>query len=126
MPKVELMTRDQLDLQAEEILKEAQEAGVENNYFFVTTFQRYQVQIGILEELEKKIEEEGTLVKKEYVKGRKNLYCNPAVTEYNRTTDSANKTVNTLMRIIKDFKGEESSAGSDPLVKILYGGDEEE
>jgi hypothetical protein len=30
------------------------------------------------------------------------------------------------MRIIKDFKGEEGSAGSDPLVKILYGGDEEE
>lgn len=112
-----------LKKQANEILKMAEDSGVQSNYFFVTTFQRYQVQIGILDELEKTINEEGMLVSKEYVKGRGNLYSNPAVTEYNRTTDSANKTVSTLMRIIRNFNVEESEEDDDPLMKIINGGD---
>lgn len=112
--------------QAEEIIKIAEAAGVQTNFFFLTTFKRYQVQINILTELEKKIKDEGSLVTKEYVKGRRNLYCNPAVSEYNRTTDSANKTVSTLMKIIKGFKDTDSMSESDPILKILYGGDEEE
>ena len=116
-----------LNEQAEEIIKIAEEAGVQTNFFFLTTFKRYQVQINILSELEKKIKEEGTLVTKEYVKGRGNLYCNPAVSEYNRTTDSANKTVSTLIKIIKGFKGEDNSNSDvDPLLAIINGGDEDE
>lgn len=115
-----------LNEQAEEIIKIAEEAGVQTNFFFLTTFKRYQVQINILSELEKKIKEEGTLVTKEYVKGRGNLYCNPAVSEYNRTTDSANKTVSTLIKIIKGFKGEDNSSDVDPLLAIINGGDEDE
>ena len=117
------MANKNLKKQANEIIKMAEESGVQSNYFFVTTFQRYQVQIGILEELEKTINEEGMLVSKEYVKGRGNLYSNPAVTEYNRTTDSANKTVSTLMRIIRNFNVEESEEEDDPLMKIINGGD---
>lgn len=117
------MANKNLKKQANEIIKMAEESGVQSNYFFVTTFQRYQVQIGILEELEKTINEEGMLVSKEYVKGRGNLYSNPAVTEYNRTTDSANKTVSTLMRIIRSFNVEESEEDDDPLMKIINGGD---
>ncbi len=117
------MANKNLKKQANEIIKMAEESGVQSNYFFVTTFQRYQVQIGILEELEKTINEEGMLVSKEYVKGRGNLYSNPAVTEYNRTTDSANKTVSTLMRIIRNFNVEESEEDEDPLMKIINGGD---
>jgi hypothetical protein len=78
----------------------------------------------ILEELKKAIDEEGMIVSKEYVKGRKNLYSNPAVAEFNRTTDSANKTVSTLMKIIKNF-GVEESEDSDPLMDIINGSDEE-
>lgn len=115
-----------LNEQAEEIIKIAEEAGVQTNFFFLTTFKRYQVQINILSELEKKIKEEGTLVTKEYVKGRGNLYCNPAVSEYNRTTDSANKTVSTLIKIIKGFKGEDNNSDVDPLLAIINGGDEDE
>ena len=65
------------------------------------------------------------LVKKEYVKNRSNLYSNPAVSEYNRTTDSANKTVATLMRILRNFNVAEGNAEADedPLMKIINGGD---
>ena len=89
-----------LNEQAQEILRIAEQHGVEQNFFFLTTFKRYQVQLQILNDLEKTIKEDGTLVTKEYVKGRKNVYSHPAIADYNRTTDSANKTVSTLMKII--------------------------
>ena len=110
----------ELKKQAKEIKRLAEESGVSDNYFFVTTFERYQMQLSILDELKASIEAEGMLVKKEYVKGRKNLYSNPAVAEYNKTTDSANKTVATLMRIIKQFGGETEDE-SDPLMDAING-----
>ncbi len=117
------MAKKSLKEQANEILKLAEESGLQSNYFFVTTFQRYQVQLQILEELEQAIKDEGMLVSKEYVKGRKNLYTNPAVSDYNRTTDSANKTVATLLRIIKNFDAEQTQDDADPLMDIINGGD---
>lgn len=111
-----------LQQQANEIIKLAEESGVQSNFLFVTTFKRYQVQLGILDELEKAMKENGALVEKEYVKGRKNLYSNPAVSEYNRTTDSANKTVSTLMRIIHSFTIGGEKKESDPLMDIINGG----
>lgn len=112
-----------LKQQADQILKLAEESGLQSNYFFVTTFERYQVQLEILEELKKAINEEGMLVSKEYVKGRKNLYTNPAVNDYNRTCDCANKTVATLLRILKNFGAEAPEEEEDPLMDIINGGD---
>ena len=113
--------------QAKEILRIAEESGVQSNFFFITTFKRYQVQINVLNELEKTINDEGMLVKKEYVKGRKNLYTNPAVAEYNKTTDSANKTVATLLKIIRSRKDDERSGeAEDPLMKLINGSDVDE
>ena len=117
------MAKKNLKEQANEILRLAEESGLQSNYFFVTTFERYQVQLQILEELEQAIKDEGMLVSKEYVKGRKNLYTNPAVSDYNRTTDSANKTVATLLRILKSFDSESAQEESDPLMDIINGGD---
>jgi DNA mismatch repair ATPase MutS len=114
-------TKKTLDQQAEEIIRIAEEAGVQTNYFFLTTFRRYQTQISVLNKLEEIIAESDTLVTKEYVKGRENLYTNPAITEYNRTTDSANKTVSTLIRIINGFRQEDEERDEDPLLKIING-----
>lgn len=119
------MQKLSLSEQAQEIIKIAEESGVQSNFFFLTTFKRYQVQLTILSELERDMKNEGMLVTKEYVRGRKNLYTNPAVAEYNKTTDSANKTVMALMRILKNFGVEDSGGGEteDPLLKIINGGD---
>lgn len=113
-----------LNEQAKEIIRIAEESGVQSNFFFLTTFKRYQVQLNILAELEKGIKEEGMLVEKEYVKGRKNVYTNPAVLEYNKTTDSANKTVTTLMKILSNFgmHDENGEENDDPLMRIINGG----
>jgi hypothetical protein len=110
-----------LEKQAEEIIRIAEDSGVQSNYFFVTTFKRYQVQLGILKELEETMYKDGMLVSKEYVKGRKNLYSHPAVAEYNRTTDSANKTVSTLLKIIKNFGVSEDGEETDPLMEMIRG-----
>lgn len=116
-----------LEEQAAEIIAMAEDAGVQENYFFVTTFKRYQVQIGILRQLEESLDADGLLVTKEYVKGRKNLYSNPAVNAYNRTTDSANKTVQTLMKIVKEFSGGNGKEKpKDPLLELINGAAEDD
>ncbi len=115
-----------LSEQAKEIIRIAEESGVQSNFFFLTTFKRYQVQLTMLDELEKAIKEDGTTVTKEYVKGRKNVYSNPALKDYNTTTDSANRTVATLMKIIKNYNVSDTTEEEDPLLKIINGSDEDE
>ena len=100
-----------LQQQAEEVLQRAAEKGVSSNFFFVTTFKRYQVQMKILSELEKEISNSGATVTKEYVKGRGNIYTNPAIGEYNKTATAANGTVSTLINIVERL-GEEKEKGS--------------
>ena len=116
------MKKRDLEKQAQEILRLAEKSGVQSNYFFATTFDRYMVQLQILEQLKKTIDEEGMLVEKEYIKGKANLYNNPAVSDFNKTTDSANKTVATLMRIIKAF-GDNAKDDIDPLMDMINGHD---
>lgn len=120
------MAKMTLEEQANEIIKIAEESGVQSNYFFITTFKRYQVQLNMLNDLEKAIKEDGTTVEKEYVKGRKNLYSNPALKDYNTTTDSANRTVSTLMKIIKSYNVSDTTEEEDPLLKIINGSDDDE
>lgn len=112
--------------QAQEILRIAEESGVQSNYFFITTFKRYQMQLVMLYELEKSIKDDGILVEKEYVKGRKNLYSSPAVKDYNTTTDSANRTVATLMKIIKNYNVNDTTVEEDPLLNAINGSDDYE
>lgn len=119
------LTRQQ---QAEEIKRIAEESGVQSNYLFITTFDRYQVQLRILDRLEKAVDEAEEVTTEKVYRGKeKNLYANPVFTEYNRTVDSTNKTVSTLMRIIKNFNvGDSGKEAKDPLVAILNGGDDDD
>ena len=120
------MAKMTLNEQAQEIIKIAEESGVQSNFFFLTTFKRYQVQLNLLNDLEKRIKEDGATVTKEYVKGRKNVYSNPALKDYNTTTDSANRTVATLMKIIKNYNVSDTPEDEDPLFKIINGGEDDE
>lgn len=122
------MKKMDINEQAQEIMRIAEESGVQSNFFFITTFKRYQVQLTMLNELEKKMKDDGMLVTKEYVKGRKNLYSNPALREYNSTTDCANRTVATLMKILKNYNVNDGTTEveEDPLLKIINGSDDDE
>ena len=115
-----------LKQQAEEIMRMAESSGLQENYFFKTTFERYLTQLDILSKLKITIDSSEALVEKEYVKGRACVVVNPAITEFNRTTDSANKTVQTLIKILKGFKSSDSGNDQDALLSIINGGDEDE
>ena len=123
-----MANKKNLNEQAEEIIKIAEGYNVDKNFFFITAFRRYMVQIKILNELETSLKDDGVLVTKEYVKGRQNLYSHPAIQDFNRTTDSANKTVATLMKIIKNFNSNDgdNEDDEDPLMKAINGDDGDE
>ena len=78
--------------------------------------------------LEKAMKKDGMLVTKQYVKGRENVYSSPAVKDYNSTTDSANRTVSTLMKIIRNWNvnDEDENGDIDPLMKMINGSDDDE
>ena len=116
------MTKKQRQKQEKEILALASKSGLQTNYFFVTTFDRYRKLLEILEGLEKTIDEVGEMTTKEYVKGRENIVVNPAINAYNNTTAHANKTAETLLKIIKGFKEEDKGKETDPLLELLNGG----
>jgi len=115
------LARKDLNQQAKEILAIAEKHGVEQNFFFITTFKRYQVQINILNDLEKTINTESTLVTKEYVKGRENIYTHPAITEYNKTSTAANQTVQTLVKIITTLR-DDNESNENELLEFLKSG----
>lgn len=113
--------------QSDKILEIAEAAGVQSNFFFRTTFRRYQVQLNNLTNLEQAIQQYGTTVSKEYVKGRQNLYVNPAIAEYNKTAEAANRTVATLIKIVRTFNMDATSDEmEDPLMKMINGGDDDD
>lgn len=115
-----------LNEQAQEILKIAEASGVQSNFFFLTTFKRYLVQVDNASKIEAELKKTKDLtVTKSYQKNRDNVYVNPLIPEYNKTTDSANKTVNTLLKIIREFKvGNREEEAEDPLIKLINGGGE--
>ena len=119
-----------LNEQADEILRIAEESGVQSNFFFVTTFKRYQVQLNNLTRIEKELKsDDRATVKKEYIKGRENIMINPLISQYDKGTDSANKTVATLLRIIRGFgvgETEEEERKRDDLMAAINGGDDYE
>lgn len=91
----------------DELLEEAKKKGVSENYFFQTTFERYEMQLDIMIRLKKEIENSALIVTKKYGT-KENEYINPAITEYNKTASAANGTVTTLVKILSS-----SSASSD-------------
>ena len=115
------MVKD-LNQQAQEILDIAEKHGVEQNFFFITTFKRYQVQIKILNDLETSFKTDGILVTKEYVKGRQNIYTHPSISEYNKTATAANQTVQTLIKIITKLRDAEETEETKSFWAFINGG----
>lgn len=112
-----------LDIQIKDVLARADELPKEKRFFFDTSFERYQTQVKIMENLKKVVEDEGMVVEKEYVKGRKNIVTNPAIKEYNNTSTAAN---NTMTAIMKLFDKEAKTTKEDSKFMKFLKEDEEE
>ena len=118
-PKKDMLPGEELDKLAEKIMAEAKKRGINDSYFFQTTFERYQMQLEILKKLAKAIREQETLVSKEYVKNRENIVVNPAISEYNKTATAANGTVATLVKIISTVNEGKGSEPGDSMKQFL-------
>lgn len=84
------MAKIDLNKQAQQILDAAQKSGVEQNFLFITTFKRYQVQLKLLNDLERELKNSDSLEKD--------------MKAYNQAVDSANRTATTLMKVITSLK----------------------
>ena len=115
----------ELQAKAARILEEAKARGLQNDFFFSTTLERYMTQLKILERLKGMISRQGLTVTKQYTKGSKNVYANPLISEYNKTASAANGTVTTLLNVLRALDGEESQGGGklQSLMETLRNGE---
>lgn len=114
----------ELEKRAESIRREAEASGLDEDMSFSTTYDRYLKQLKILKALGEKIDDiiatDDILLQREYIKGQENTIVHPAIREYNNTAAGANRTLQTLRKIMKERK--ETGASKDPLLKIINGG----
>ena len=114
----------ELKAKADRILAEAKGRGLQNDFFFSTTLDRYMAQLKILERLKAAINTKGLTVTKTYAKGAKNVYANPLISEYNKTASAANGTVTTLLNVLRALEGEERQDGKLQSLITSLGGEE--
>ena len=107
--------------QLEEIRKKTESMDAEQQAFFLSTLDRYETQVELVERLRVEVDKCETTISKEYVKGRENIVINPVITAYNQAVASANKTVETLTKIIKGFAEIKGEKPDDPLMDLLNG-----
>lgn len=108
------ITKQSLNKQAQEIIKLAEAGGVQSNYFFVTTFRKYQTQEEHLEYLK-------CHVAKTIDDPDNDVDVRQGIIEYNRAVDSANKTLGALLKIIKAFDVCAGGDDDDPLMSVING-----
>ena len=89
----------------------AEEYGVADNALFLSAAKNYQTQKKLLDRMSDCIENDETIVSKEYVKGRETLTAHPLVQQLPKHIDSANKSLSTMLDIITKL-GEKQSPGS--------------
>lgn len=108
--------KKELDRRIQEFREKADELGIADDLIFATTFDRYVTQVQTLADLKEEIEEGDLMVKKAYVKDRDNLYVNPAVAEYNKTSTAANQTAVTLVKLMQQLRDDaQEDDGFDDL-----------
>lgn len=85
----------------DELLKLAEEYGVQNNALFLAAAEQYDLQMKVIKMLRDSIESNDSMTCEKVYRGKeKNLYADPLIKELPRHTDSANKTLLTMLDII--------------------------
>ena len=92
---------------------------VDDNALFVASAEQYAIQSEIIKNIRESLAEEDNLMTtKEYIKGRLNVYANPLIKELPKITDSANRTLNTMLDIILKL-GHEDKKEVSRLEKLM-------
>ena len=86
----------QADVQA--ILDAANAADPGSRFALMTTLERYQTQLRVMQQLRSDLTTRGALVPAT-AKGRKKTVPNPSIAEYDKVASAANQTVQAMLRI---------------------------
>lgn len=84
----------------DDILAMAREYNVHENALFLAAANQYQVQQKVIELIKNEIDSGSLTTEKTYLKGTTNAYASPLVKELPKHSDSANKTLQTMLDII--------------------------
>jgi hypothetical protein len=104
------------NINIDEIRALAAEYGVSDNPLFESTLSNYETVQKAISMIRKTLDDDEMTITKEYVKGRENTYLHPAVKELPKQVDIANKTMDTLIKIIAQFGNANSK---DELMDFL-------
>lgn len=85
------MAKVDLNKKIEEVLKLAKAAGIDDNFFFITTFNDYKRQRVILARIGVEIDRQGAVV---------DGHANSLISDYNKTAQSAAKVAESLLRMV--------------------------
>jgi len=86
-----------------ELMKLAKSYEVDKNAIVLELASKYADQKKLIDEIKQRLEEDGLIVKKEYVKGRENICANPLVDAWTKHNDSASRTLDSLADAIVKF-----------------------
>jgi len=112
------MAKDEKNVKemAKGILQEAIDSGLGDDASFKTSYHLLEVQIEMLDALEKSFKEDGATITKEYVKGRENICIHPAVDKYTKTSDSA---FNKIVKLKEMIDKSTDTSTTDELDEFL-------
>lgn len=92
------------------LMRMAKSYSVDKNALFLQAVEQYTVQARVIQDIKAALDAEDDegkagklLTSKEYVKGRVNVYANPLVRELPKHSDAANRTLQTMLTIIKEL-----------------------
>lgn len=103
------------------LLRMAKSYGVDKNALFVQAAEQYDTQMRVIQSIKDALDVGETLTtSKEYIKGRENIYANPLVKELPKHADAANRTLQTMLTIIKELG--KPPAPKDRLTEMQKGG----
>ena len=83
-----------------DIIKLAEEYGVNENAIFLAAVKNYEIERQLIERMKETVDNDDAVVVKEYVKGRENASAHPLLKEITKHIDSANKSLQVMVDII--------------------------
>ena len=104
-------------LSFDEIMKMAEQYGVEDNVLFVSAADRYTGQMEIIRKIQMDLDDRGLLIESVGSQGQTKIEANPMAVQLPKYNDTANKTLGVMLDIIQRL-GTPAPAG-DKLGEFL-------
>lgn len=110
------------DITISALKKMANEYGVAENPLFIAAAEQYITQQKMISAIRKELDAADLAVSKQYVKGRENVYAHPLIKELTKHSDSANKTLETILKVITTL-GKKQESTVDEFEAFIDGRD---